>query len=89
MVIAPSGSDVSPSMQAFKAAGDKTMQDMNRPMSGDADRDFVEAETLPQHQGAVEIAKVELKYGADPELRKCFCPVRPRYHRTRQPGRGH
>jgi len=61
--------DANPSTQAFKAADDKMMQDINRPMSGDADRDFV-AEMLPHHQGAVEMAKVELQYGKNPELRR-------------------
>src|SRR6266851_1758020 len=35
------GADASPSSQAFKAADEKMMAGMNRPMSGDADRDFV------------------------------------------------
>ena len=37
--------------------------------TGDADRDFV-AHMIPHHQGAVEMAKVELKYGKDAKLRK-------------------
>jgi uncharacterized protein (DUF305 family) len=39
------------------------------PMTGNADRDFV-AMMLPHHQGAVAMAKTELKYGKDPMLRK-------------------
>lgn len=37
--------------------------------TGDPDRDFV-AMMLPHHQGAVDMAKVELRYGHDPVLRR-------------------
>ena len=37
-------------------------------MHGDADQDFV-AMMLPHHQAAIDMAKTELKYGTDPELR--------------------
>lgn len=61
--------DASPSTQAFKAADDQMMRAMDRRMTGDADQDFV-TEMLPHHQGAVAMAKVELQYGKDPELRR-------------------
>ncbi|MBC8636893.1 DUF305 domain-containing protein [Caballeronia sp. EK] len=61
--------DVS-STAAFQAADQKMMSGMSGvEYTGDADRDFV-AHMIPHHQGAVEMAKVELKYGKDAKLRK-------------------
>ena len=37
--------------------------------SADVDRDFARA-MIPHHQGAVEMAKLELMYGSDPRLRR-------------------
>ena len=39
------------------------------PMTGDPDHDFV-AMMTPHHAGAIDMAKVELRYGHDPELRR-------------------
>ena len=61
--------EASPSSQAFKAADAKMMQDMDRTLSGNTDQDFVSG-MLPHHQGAVDMAKIELQYGHDPELLK-------------------
>jgi uncharacterized protein (DUF305 family) len=41
----------------------------NAPMTGDPDHDFA-AMMIPHHQGAVDMAKVELLYGKDPVLRR-------------------
>lgn len=46
------------------------MQNMNSPSyTGDADKDFV-SHMIPHHQGAIDMAQVELKYGKDPVLRR-------------------
>jgi uncharacterized protein (DUF305 family) len=39
------------------------------PMTGDIDRDFV-ALMVPHHQSAVEMARIYLRHGKDPELRR-------------------
>jgi uncharacterized protein (DUF305 family) len=41
----------------------------NATMTGDPDHDFA-AMMIPHHQGAVDMAKVELLYGKDPALRR-------------------
>ncbi|KMY86926.1 putative exported protein [Candidatus Paraburkholderia calva] len=64
------GESESPSTAAFQAADHSMMSGMsNIQYTGAADRDFV-AHMIPHHEGAVEIAKVELKYGKDAKLRK-------------------
>ena len=50
--------------------GMETMnRNMNAPMTGDADTDFATM-MIPHHQGAIDMAKVQLEYGKDPQLRK-------------------
>ena len=58
-----------PSTAGYRAAMGKMHHDMDIPYSGNADRDFVVG-MIPHHQGAIDMAKVELKYGKDPELRR-------------------
>ncbi len=58
-----------PSTAAYDAAIEKMHHDMNIPFTGDADRDFAAA-MIPHHQGGVDMAKLELQYSHDPELRK-------------------
>ncbi len=57
-------------MGEYSAAMQKMMQgSMDMKSSGDADVDFVRM-MIPHHQAAVDMAKSQLKYGKDPEIRK-------------------
>ncbi|WP_436968117.1 CopM family metallochaperone [Burkholderia gladioli] len=42
--------------------------------TGDADKDFV-AHMIPHHQGAIDMAEVELRYGKDPAMKKLAAEI--------------
>jgi uncharacterized protein (DUF305 family) len=55
--------------QGYMDAMKKMMDSMHMQSTGDADKDFVMM-MIPHHQGAIDMAKVELQYGKDEQLRK-------------------
>ena len=65
----PGHSDEQPFLSQNDAAMSKMMAGMTAKPTGDVDRDFV-AMMVPHHQGAVDMAKAELRYGHNEQLRR-------------------
>ena len=64
----PAG-DQSASSKAFVAANATMHKDMAITFTGNADVDFVRG-MIAHHQGAIDMAKIELEYGKDETIRK-------------------
>jgi uncharacterized protein (DUF305 family) len=59
----------SSSTAAFLAANEKMHREMAVQFTGNADRDFAAA-MIPHHQGAIDMARIQIQYGRDPEMRR-------------------
>jgi uncharacterized protein (DUF305 family) len=64
----PSASD-SPATKGLKEAHMSMMHGMTMSFTGNPDVDFVQG-MIPHHQGAIDMAKVQLQHGKDPEIKK-------------------
>ena len=61
--------DASPSSRAFAEANARMHEDMDIAYIGKTDIDFVRG-MIAHHQGAIDMARVELEYGKDETIRK-------------------
>ena len=67
--VSPSLKTERPFMAENAAAMTKMMNDMTIKPTGNIDRDFV-AMMVPHHQGAIDMAQAELRYGSEAQLRR-------------------
>jgi uncharacterized protein (DUF305 family) len=61
--------DQGPASMAFMEANDRMHGGMAIEFTGNPDVDFIRG-MIPHHQGAVEMARIVLEYGSDPEVKK-------------------
>lgn len=63
------GAETSEAAKAFAEVNMKMHKDMTIEFTGNPDVDFAQG-MIPHHQGAIDMARVVLKYGKDPEMKK-------------------
>jgi hypothetical protein len=65
----PSVAGSSPATAAFAVANARMHKDMAMSITGGPDLDFARS-MVPDHQGAIDMARIMLEHGRDPEMRK-------------------
>jgi histidinol dehydrogenase len=68
-ITATAGPDEAAFLAENQAAMDRMMTAMDAKPSGEIDRDFA-AMMIPHHQGAIDMAVAELRYGRNQQLRR-------------------
>ena len=64
------GTAMTPNHQEMMQSMEKMNRDMTgAPMTGNPDRDFI-AMMMPHHQGAIDMARIYLRDGKDPAIRR-------------------
>jgi uncharacterized protein (DUF305 family) len=67
------GDGAGASINAMTRELDTAMSNMHKamavPYTGDADIDFLRG-MIPHHQGAIDMSKIQLKYGRDPQVKR-------------------
>lgn len=66
---APAARNEPASTREFRTANAAMHRAMDIRYSGNADRDFV-AGMIPHHEGAIEMARIVLRHGTDPEVKR-------------------
>lgn len=66
---APARGNETAATREFREANARMHRAMDIRFTGHADRDFVQG-MIPHHEGAIEMARIVLRHGTDPEVRR-------------------